>query len=253
MPHAELFATPMGRGLFWGFRAMGEWVAAASRSIPSMVQYLEMRHRLIEENLHDIGPDHVIEIGAGLSRRGITWAADHGVTYTEVDLPHMIEAKRRALSKASPDVLDRAEGKLTHEAQDVLGDEFAAFLTERLEGAERPVVIAEGLLGYFALPERTRIVAAVCDGLKSAGGGSFLCDMRAKEGGAAVAAAAEILKAGISVVTRGRGVREDFESHDDVRAFFADTGFDSAEPVSLASLPHLAGVKSPARVWRARV
>lgn len=253
MPHAELFATPMGRNLFWGFRAMGEWIAAASRSIPSMVQYLEMRHRLIEENLHDIGPDHVIEIGAGLSRRGITWAADHGVTYTEVDLPHMIEAKRRALEAASADVRDRAAGKLTHEARDVLGDEFGAFLAQRLAGAERPVIIAEGLLGYFALPERTRIVAAVCEGLREAGGGAFLCDLRAREGGAAVATAAEILKAGISVITRGRGVREDFDSHDDVRRFFADTGFDSAEPVSLASLPHLQGVKSPARVWRARV
>lgn len=252
MPYAELFATPTGRTMFWGFRAMGEWVAAASRRIPSMTQYLEMRHRLIESTLHDLAPDHVVEIGAGLSRRGITWAADHRVRYTEVDLPHMIAAKRRALDRAAH-VRDRAEDRLTHEARDVLADDFGAFLCDSLARADRPVIIAEGLLGYFGLPERTRIARSVCAGLSAAGGGSFLCDLRAREGGAAVAAAAEVLKAGISLVTRGRGVREDFDSHDDVRAFFADSGFSEAEPVSVESLPHLADVKSPARVWHARV
>ena len=142
MPHAELFATPTGRALFSGFRAMGEWMAVASSRVPSMTQYLGMRHRLIESTLHDIGPDRVVEIGAGLSRRGITWAADHGVTYTEVDLPHMIAAKRRAVDRARG-VRERAGDRLTHEACDVLSDSFAAFLRAQLAGAQRPVVVAE--------------------------------------------------------------------------------------------------------------
>ena len=48
LPYAELFVTPEGRRLFWTFRLAGEWIAAASPSLPSMVQYLELRHRVID-------------------------------------------------------------------------------------------------------------------------------------------------------------------------------------------------------------
>jgi O-methyltransferase involved in polyketide biosynthesis len=252
LPHAELFATDTGRRLFWSFRLAGEWIAAAAPGIPSMAQYLELRHRAIEHALEEIEPDRIVEIGAGLSRRGLTWAADRGVVYTEVDLPHMIDAKREALERAPSELRERARTKLRQAAVDVLSDTFAAFLAEELEGAERPVVIAEGLLGYFALPERARIVRAVSRALASAGGGTLLCDLRSGEGGPAIAVAAKLLRGAIWVATRGRGARQDFASAEAVRDFLLDAGFSSALPVSVESAtPHLAHLRSPARVWRA--
>ncbi len=254
LPYADLFATRRGAALFWSFRLSGEWIATRTPRLPSMMQYLEIRHRLIEHRLGELEPDRVVEIGSGLSRRGITWAADHGVDYVEVDLPHMIAEKQRRIAERAPAALRaKIDGRLRFAEHDVLDAAFADFLAHQLEGAARPVVIAEGLLGYFPLDERTRIASSVRQALARVGGGSFLCDLRAREGGATVAAAATVLRAGIRLVTRGRGAREDFASIEAVRRFFADAGFDSAEPVDQALLPHLAHVTSPGRIWHAQV
>lgn len=252
-PYAELFATPKGRALFWSFRLAGEWIAAALPVVPSMTQYLEMRHRAIELALDDIGPDRIVEIGAGLSRRGVTWAADRGVRYLEVDLPHMVDAKREVIARRAPVGLRaKLDGMLRHEAKNVLADDFGEWLAERLSGAARPVVIAEGLVGYFDRAEQERLAAGIAAGLRAAGGGSFLCDLRSGEGGRAVAAGASVLRGAILIATRGRGVRKDFEGQDDVRNWFATAGFSRAEPVEVGrSHPHLSRVRSPALVWRA--
>lgn len=223
-PHAEHFATATGRRLFWSFRLAGEWVAAVHPTVPSMIQYLELRHRCIELALEEARPDRIVEIGAGLSRRGLTWAADRDVDYVEVDLPHMVDAKRAIIEERVPaDVRARARGRLRHEAVDVLGSGFEDWLGAALEGAESPMVIAEGVLGYFELEERAKVARAVARALQ--GRGAFLCDLRAREGGRSVAAGAKLVKAGIWLVTRGRGAREDFENGEAILRFFDRAGF----------------------------
>ena len=251
MPHAEHFATAKGRGLFWSFRLAGEWIALALPTHPSMEQYLEMRHRALEKVLIDEQPDCVVELGAGMSRRGLTWAADHGVRYVEVDLPHMVDAKRDTIQTRVPaNVRSRAGELLSHVSMDVLSDGLIDELGSVLSGAKSPVVLAEGLLGYFPMDERAQIVARIRQALTRTGGGKFACDLRAAEGGAAVATGAKALRVAVWVATRGRGLRKDFESHTQVREFFRAAGFTSAETVDISEVcPKLNGVKSPARVW----
>ncbi|MGZ3452437.1 MAG: class I SAM-dependent methyltransferase [Polyangiales bacterium] len=251
-PYAERFATTEGAALFWSFRLAGEWVAAALPNVPSMLEYLAQRHLAIEHVLDEARPDLVVEIGAGLSRRGVTWALDRDTDYVEVDLPHMVEAKRARI-EARFAGLERARLKQHHRlvVQDVLGDDFEPWLRETVKGKARPVVIAEGLFSYFSPEDRARLARAIRNALPA--GGIFTCDARAKEGGAGIAIGARVLKAGIKLVTRGRGVREDFASHDEVRAFFRKTGFSSSDPIDLRDVPGAPKVPTPARVWRARV
>lgn len=251
-PYADRFATAEGAALFWSFRLAGEWVAAASPNVPSLIQYLAQRHLAIEHVLDRARPDVVIEIGAGLSRRGVTWALDRDTPYVEIDLPHMIEAKRARIEARFAGIERRRLAK-NHRliVQDVLGEGFERWLRELVAGKERPVVVAEGLIGYFAPDDRMRLVRAIRRALPP--GGIFTCDARAKEGGAAIAAAASVLKAGIKLVTRGRGAREDFASEGAVREFFLDAGFSSAESIDPRDLPDAPKVPSPARVWCARV
>ena len=247
MPHGELFATPLGASLFWGFRLAGEGAISLLPGVPSMTQYLELRHRTIERGLEDARPDVVIELGAGLSRRGVTWAAE-GVRYVEVDLPEMIAAKRRMIEERAPRALRVAiSGRLTHAPVDVLGPGLDDRLRRWIGDAERPVVIAEGLLGYFAMDDRRRAVESVARGL--GGRGALLAELRTESGDARLASAVRVLKGAIRLITSGRGTREDFADDGAIRAFFADAGFAAVAPLdppaSLASLP------APTRVWRA--
>jgi len=244
LPHAELFATTTGAALFWGFRLGGEWIAAAMPGVPSMPQYLAQRHLAIEHALDEHRPDRIVELGAGLSRRGLTWAVDRGVPYIEIDLPHMIDEKRARI----PERL-RHE-RLRHESHDVLAPDFAERLRSLLEGSARPAIVAEGLLGYFPRGERFQLARAIASAL-AGGDGIFVCDLRSREGGAAIAMGAKALKACIKLVTRGRGAAEDFRDAADVRAFFADAGFASSDAVDLREVKGAPRVASPARVWRA--
>lgn len=246
MPHAELFATPLGAALFFAFRLAGEGaVPRIARGVPSMTRYLELRHRTIERALEDERPDLVVELGAGLSRRGVTWAS-RGVRYVEVDLPAMSELKRRRIeAHASAELKERIAGRLVHVAADVLDPDFAPMLERLVRGSERPAVVAEGLFGYFARSDRERLARSIARALR--GRGVLVTELRTRPTDVAVARAVRVLKAGIRLVTAGRGTREDFEDELDVRRFFEAAGFGSAEP-----MPMPAEVRSPARVWRAR-
>ncbi|HEY8428125.1 MAG TPA: class I SAM-dependent methyltransferase [Sandaracinaceae bacterium] len=251
MPHGELFATPLGAAMFWGFRASVEGaLPRLLRSVPSMTQYLELRHLLIESALEEADPDLVVELGAGLSRRGVTWAADRGVRYVEIDLPQVGALKRRLLAeRASPELLARLSGRLTHVDADVLSDGFGDTLSAIVRGAARPIVIAEGVLGYFAPADRARLARSVARALD--GRGAFVCELRTRSGDPALGAAVGVLRAAIRVATKGRGAREDFADLDHVRRFFREAGFALATPLEHERVPHLAGIRTPARVWRA--
>jgi O-methyltransferase involved in polyketide biosynthesis len=251
LPYADAYATRQGAALYWSLRAAGEWIADAAPGVPSMTQYLALRHLTIDHALASIAPDRVVEIGAGLSRRGTTFALDHGVDYVELDLPHMTAHKRATIARRFRGAIgEQLARKLSVVERDLLSDDFGDWLATTLRGAERPAVIAEGVMGYFPRPERLAITRAVRAALAPAGG-AFLCDLRAREGGRAVAWAVRAVKGGIMLLTRGRGAAEDFASDEDVRAFFADAGFRASAPVDARKVPGTPKVDSPAKVWRA--
>lgn len=252
LPYAEHFTTPRGRALYWAFRGAGEWIALARPGTPLLVEVLAARHRTIDAEVVRLRPDRVVEIGAGLSRRGLTLAADHGVRVTEIDLPHMVERKRALLGRLPAALRARTEARLDVVAHDILAPGFGAVLRELVRDAERPIVIAEGVMGYFADAERLRIASAVREGLGSRAGGAFLCELRDGEVLEDVGAPAQVLRAAIRLVTRNRGLRPDYASVAEVRDLFRRAGFASAEPVPLVR-PARAGIALPIRVWHAGV
>ncbi len=246
LPYAEHFATPRGRRLYWLFRGAGEWVAAASGRSPLLVDVLAYRHRTIDAEIARARPDVVVEIGAGLSPRGVWSVCDAGVErYVEVDLPHMVEAKRARLATLPDEARRRCEARLALEARDVLSDGFGAWLAGRLAGARRALVNAEGVLGYFDVGERETIVRGVARGLRAAHEGTFLCDLRDRERAVQSGFAVSVLRGAVQVVTRGRGLREDFADAGAVASFFAGCGLHASPVETPGERP------MPTRIWRA--
>lgn len=243
LPYSELFATPKGAALFWGFRLAGEWIAAATPTVPSLPQYLAQRHFAIEHALEQHRPDRIVELGAGLSRRGITWAVDRGVDFVEVDLPHMVDAKRALI----PERLRTP--RLRHVSCDVLSPSFREQLAALLAGSERPAIVAEGVLGYFEQGDRARLAEHLAAALAPTSG-IFLADLRHERAGMPLGV--RFLRAGIKLATGGRGASTDFRDESAIRAFFREAGFAAAEPIDLREVARAPRVPSPARVWRAR-
>ncbi|MCA9694721.1 MAG: class I SAM-dependent methyltransferase [Myxococcales bacterium] len=246
LPHAALFRHRRGALLYWSFRLGGEWLLSRLSGSPLLVASLEVRHRSIEWAIERRAPDRVVELGAGLSRRGVTWAADRAVAFVEFDLPHVIATKRALLERrASPRLLTTLGRALELRGVDVLGDEFSPNLERALAGAARPVVVAEGLLSYFDRAQQRRVVEAVARALPA--GGALVIDVRVRKGRSN--AALHGLRAGIRVATRGRGSGEDFATDADVEALLRDAGFGEARPIDPGEVPGLAGRASLSSVW----
>jgi O-methyltransferase involved in polyketide biosynthesis len=241
-PYAELFATALGRRLFQAYRVL-ELPSTLRKKVPTLLRTLRNRHALIERELEELAPDLIVEIGAGLSRRGLTFALDRGTRYLEIDLPEMVAYKTRLIEeRASGPVKAALAQRFRVLAADVMADDFAQLLARELSGAERPVVIAEGVVGYFERPLQKKLLRAVHAAL--AGRGAMLCDLRIKR--SAHDPATRMLRFGILVATRGRGAADSFRSEEDVLALFHDAGFANAR-----KLPSLEpGLLSS--VWRAQ-
>ncbi len=247
--YADLFRTRLGASLFWGFYPLGHGLLPRlSSGAPTLSAYLELRHRWIDDLLAELTPDVVVELGAGLSRRGVAFASS-GTPYVEVDLPSMVELKRRLIDARAPDGLRRRLGGLHLDAHDVLLPGFERRLGRLLRGARRPAVVAEGLYGYLSIPACAGLTAAVARALD--GRGAFVCEMRSREDDQALGPAVAAVKGAVFVATAGGGRRRELPSTEAVREFFLAAGFARAEPLARERVPALLSIEAPTRVWHA--
>jgi len=219
-PYASWFTSPLGRRLhaLYSLLELSERVRGRESRL---LRTLDNRHRLIEGAALEDGTDLVIELGAGLSRRGVTFCLDHGIRYMEVDLPAMVRFKRECIdTHASDEQRFRLDALLSLSSMDILARDFELTLSRLLEGTERPVVLLEGVLGYFDRRVQQELVNAIRGAL--AGRGRLVFDMRVKQVGHAGHSA---LLSGIKIATRGRGAAPSYESSSEVDALLRRAGF----------------------------
>lgn len=260
MPYAELFATREGAALYWSFAAATNGVVRAMGA-PTLLDYLEFRHRMLEAQLARLEPDLIVELGAGLSRRGVTWVLDRGVDFVEVDLPGQVARKRRLLAEADrrPEIRGRigaalANGRFELRASDILDPAFGDELARLFEGRARPVVVSEGLVDYLELDDRARLWTNLAAGFRRAGvEGHYLTDLQRADRERKVGAMAAVLRAAIRVVTRGQGTRTPYADLDAVARAFAEAGFEGGEELNPRVLaedePRLRQLRSPTTIW----
>ena len=257
MPYGQLFATREGAAMYWTFRHTADRVGRRF-GVPSLLDYLEFRHRMLEAQLERLQPDVIVELGAGLSRRGITWVLDHGIRYVEIDLPHMTLAKRRMLEGGAGRVLRALRDEsLLLRSSDIFSADFPDELAELLQGAARPVVLSEGMLDYFELPVREALLRNLVAGLRRVGGGHYLTDLQHAERERRFGPAATVLRQAIKLATRGQGPARPFRDLEHVDRVFALAGFDEGlelRPRDLAERqPRLRQLRSPTTLWLAAV
>jgi O-methyltransferase involved in polyketide biosynthesis len=138
------------------------------------LQHFESRYRSLDTLLADSGLTRILELGAGLSFRGLDLAGRNpSVHYLDTDLPERAALKAdlvRRLQPAPP--LGRLE-VLPLDALDPLAfAEAAARLTPG------PLAIVdEGLLVYLDPTEKSRLAAHIRDALRAYGGAWLTADV----------------------------------------------------------------------------
>jgi O-methyltransferase involved in polyketide biosynthesis len=255
LPYAEHLATSTGAALYWGFFALGEWTTRVVPGVPTMQTYLAYRHLLIDALVDELAPDLLVELGAGLTPRTVQHALDREIDTVDVDLPEMIEAKRSAIGRLPQSLQDRLAARHRLLALDVLAPSFADDLARVVANAERPVVVAEGLVSYFGLPERRALFAAIARALGRRGTGSFVVDLHTAAAQAEVGGATKVLRSAIRVLTRRRHALDPFADATDYERALVEGGFAGCRALDprdwIRAKPELVGLSSPAQIVHA--
>jgi O-methyltransferase involved in polyketide biosynthesis len=191
---------------------------------------------MIDHLLRGSGLRQVLELAAGLSRRGAAFTDDPAMRYTELELPHVIEKKRQLLARSDAGRAVLARPGLRLVAADV---ETAALETWR-EPGEPLFAIAEGLMVYLTAAAQRRLWAKVA----ALGDVRFVFDLvpwceQPKPG-----AVGAVLEAAMKRFTGGRSFERDQRTRDDIRTELLAAGFaavdivDSAAVARAWALPH---------------
>lgn len=229
LPGAELFRSVDTDRVFGATNAV-LGLASWFRRGPSLRHSLAQRHAMIDALV--AGAPAVVELAAGLSRRGAHLSADPAVRYVEVDLPHVVARKEALLARSDAGRAVLARDNLTRVAADVRALDLAAL-------ASGPTTfIAEGLLMYLPADEQRALWMKVA----SIHGSRLVFDLVPpveKDPPGWIARALGWL---MRRFTGGQGFVEDTRTRDDLLAELRSAGFNSArwlEPADLSGVPFL--------------
>jgi O-methyltransferase involved in polyketide biosynthesis len=233
LPHAELFETPAGRAVFW-ITNMGLVIAKLFMwSLRSLKHSLLHRHTMIDHLVRQQKPDMVLELAAGLSRRGSTFSADSSLRYVEVDRPHVVEHKRRLLNRSA-----RGQAVLARENWSLVGRDIQELaLGELTIDAFRPLVIAEGLFMYLNADEQRTLWGRVAAALAGRENSLFVFDLVPTCEQPKPGPVGRLLEWIMKRFTGGRSFERDERTREDIRTELHEAGFASVrliEPHDIA-------------------
>lgn len=258
LPGADLLVSKDSRTVF----RVTNFALAIARlfnwKLRSLRHSLLHRHTMIDHLLRESGSRQVLELAAGLSRRGIACTQSAGVRYTEIDLAPMIAHKRELLERteAGREALARPNLHI------VEGDVLDADLAPHTGDAGQLFVIAEGLLMYLKPDQQRALWRKVRALFDPPGGeprsGTFVFDLipacEEPPPGPIGAALGWLMKR----FTGGKGFERDPRTRDDLAAELREAGFDHVEviePAAVAAdwgLPY-PGVRTTQLLFVARV
>ncbi len=163
-------AIPYAReaaAILWGERAPQELAdALVEENARRRLRHFVGRYQSLDTLLAESGCSNVLELGAGLSFRGLELARTASTFYVDTDLPNIVSLKSDLIAKLPPHPL---LGTLRVEALNAL--DSAAFAATVASFPPGPLAIAnEGLLVYLDEHEKAQLAANVRTALRARGG-----------------------------------------------------------------------------------
>jgi len=197
------------------------------------LRHFENRYRSLDLLLSQANCANVLEIGSGLSFRGLELTRTSATYYVDTDLPTLSELKRELVARLHPEPLI---GTLRVQALDALdGNAFQSTVASMPDG---PLSIAnEGLLVYLNAREKTQLASNVRAALLARGGRWLTADVYLKNPGGS----APTVGYGRSrqFIDAHRIEQNKFSDWAAAERFFNDAGFDVVERLAHQHPQHI--------------
>jgi len=187
--------------------------------------YFESRHKAISSMIQRVNPRQVLEIGAGLSPRGLTLSADGSIFYVETDLEDMIGEKRALLAALMRRYRLQARNNLRNVAADALECDQLLAAAKYFKSGQRLLVVHEGLLQYFSSSETEHIVRNIHHLLGKFGGVWITPDFSLKTDSAHISDQQKHFRAVLADATDRTLYNNAFDSIEHLREYFRGLGF----------------------------
>lgn len=192
-------------------------VAVASMG-EQRLSHFENRYRSIDQALESVGHRNIVEIGSGLSFRGLAMAQWAGIHYIDTDLPELMEVKSDLIARLDHPPLN---GTLRLEPLDVMTP--GALVTAVRHIPAGPVAIVnEGLLMYLDDSEKERLATTIRGILQERTGSRWItadCYIRDGERRMGIDPSVE------RFVAEHRVEEQKFASWESAETFFVSQGF----------------------------
>ena len=219
--HAQWFSTLRGRALFLplhlGCRALRRFAPGPG----AFTETLYWRHHWFSEWAARQCPGLAIEIGAGLSTRGIAHAARNPqMHWVDYDLPDMVHARANML--ASRDL----PANYTLEPGDLLAPGLGAQLTAPSRGSV--IAMTEGVTDYLDRNEKPRAWQNISSLLKRLGGGRYLLEIYPRDRIAAFGPAAGVVLDALRRISGRNMLSQLCSSTDEAIGLLENNGFSRA-------------------------
>lgn len=233
-PNAHIFDTPTGRTMFNAAQSVRR---LGGPLLPQIVRYenehLYVRHFVHEERLRQLAPGYVLEIGAGLSPRGLSFASnDPKLTYVEVDLPGMARAKAERLKRAGV----TPPGNYHLGSADVLGESFLSTLPAQPKKKQRVAIVTEGVADYLDMDEKRVAFTNIASVLRAAGGGTYQAEFYTRDRFARYPGIAKMFTTLVGMVVGASFEGRLFGSAEEGTRFLCQCGFDEARVLDAEAL-----------------
>jgi O-methyltransferase involved in polyketide biosynthesis len=221
---AELLTSTDSKRVFAVTNAALAAARLFDRRHPPLRVALLQRHAMIDRIVRESRARRVIELAAGLSRRGAAISADPAIDYTELDRAAVIDYKRELFDRTARGkaVLARSNFRL------VAGDALATPL------AHADLAIAEGLAMYLDRDARRALYANV----RALGDIQFVFDLTPSADEPPPGRIGRALEAMMKRFTGGRTFERDARTRGDVIAELHSAGFADARAIAATDVAH---------------
>ena len=187
--------------------------------------YFESRHKAISAAIQRVNPRQVLEIGAGLSPRGLTLSADGRIFYVETDLEAMIGEKRALLAALTRRNRLPARNNLRNVAADALELDQLLAAANYFKSGQRLVIVHEGLLQYLSSSETEQVARNIHHLLGKFGGTWITPDFSLKGDSAHISDQQKHFRQVLHDATDRTLYDNAFDSIEHLREYFRGLGF----------------------------
>jgi O-methyltransferase involved in polyketide biosynthesis len=185
----------------------------------------EARYKSIGAMIRRIAPRQVLELGAGLSPRGLTLSADPRLFYVETDLEEMIGEKRALLAALQRRHRLEPRNNLRQVAANALDPGQLLAAANYFKAGQRLLIVHEGLLQYFSASETEHVARNVRELLDRFGGMWITPDFSIKSDSDNIPDEQKRFRRIIAEATERTLYNNAFDSLEHLREYYRGLGF----------------------------